>query len=60
MARVTFTRNFDYKPTPRRMFCYRAGESYTVKRECADQAIAAGAAIEEKAPRRRKTQVEGE
>lgn len=53
MARVTFIRNFDYKPTPRVLYAYRAGESKTVKRECADLAIARGAAIEDKPPSRR-------
>lgn len=54
MARVYFMRNFDYKPTPQRLYAYKAGQEYTVKRECADQAIAGGYGVEEKPPRRRK------
>lgn len=53
MARVTFTADFDYKPTPRVLFAYKAGDIKTVKRDCADAAIAAGRAVEVKAPRRR-------
>lgn len=46
MARVRFTDNFDYKPTPRSTIGYKAGMELTVKRECADQAVAAGKAVE--------------
>jgi len=44
MARVKFTKNFDYKPTPQVTIAYGAGWEGTVKRECADQAVAAGKA----------------
>jgi hypothetical protein len=46
MARVRFTHDFDYKPTPRSTIGYKAGMELTVKRECADQAVAAGKAAE--------------
>jgi hypothetical protein len=45
MARVRFNRPFSYRPKPGVIIAYKATE-YTVKRECADQAIAAGAAEE--------------
>ncbi|UXS49279.1 hypothetical protein [Agrobacterium tumefaciens] len=44
MARVRFTQDFDYKPTPQVTIAYEAGWEGTVKRECADQAVAAGKA----------------
>lgn len=56
MARVYFTKNFDFYPLwPSKVVlqAYRAGSAYTVKRECADQAVAGGFGAEEKAPRRR-------
>lgn len=43
--RVRFTENFDYKPTKRSTIGYLAGMEETVKRECGEQAIAAGAAV---------------
>lgn len=46
MARVRFTHDFDYKPTARSTIGYKAGMELTVKRECADQAVAAGKAVE--------------
>jgi len=45
LARVRFTADFDYKPTPSITIAYKAGMEMTVKRECADQAIAAKKAI---------------
>lgn len=48
MARVKFTADFDYRPTPSVTIAYLAGMEQTVKRECADQAIAAGKAEEVK------------
>ncbi|WWT40017.1 hypothetical protein [Nostoc phage Nsp-JY10] len=45
MAKVLFTHDFDYKPTPRITIGYRAGMKKTVKRECADRAIASGKAV---------------
>jgi hypothetical protein len=45
MARVKFTKDFDYKPTSQSTTAYLAGWEGTVKRECADQAIAAGKAV---------------
>jgi hypothetical protein len=50
MAHVRFTRDYDYHPTRHVWIAYKAGQSYSVKRECADAAIAAGAAVEEDAP----------
>lgn len=46
MARIRFTRDFDYKPTSQSTIGYKAGMELTVKRECADQAVAAGKAVE--------------
>ncbi|NLS07612.1 hypothetical protein HGP14_30580 [Rhizobium sp. P32RR-XVIII] len=46
MARVRFTHDFDYKPTSQSTVGYKAGMELTVKRECADQAVAAGKAVE--------------
>lgn len=46
MARVRFIADFDYKPLPSMTIAYRAGMVCVVKRECADQAIAAGKAID--------------
>ena len=44
MARVRFIADFDFKPTRRVTVAYVAGMEMTVKRACADQAIAAGKA----------------
>lgn len=44
MTRVRFTQDFDYKPTSQTTIGYKAGMEQTVKRECAEQAIAAGKA----------------
>ncbi|MCS0460849.1 hypothetical protein [Rhizobium favelukesii] len=46
MARVRFTGDFDYKPTTPTTIGYKAGMELTVKRECADRAVAAGKAVE--------------
>ena len=46
MARIRFTANFRYRPLPSITYAYRAGTTETVKRDCADQAIAAGKAID--------------
>ncbi len=46
MARVRFTRDFDYQPTGRTTIGYLAGMEMTVRRECADQALKVGAAVE--------------
>lgn len=50
--RVRFTADFDYRPTPQVTVGYLAGMEMTVKRECAEQAIAAGAAVKVSAGRR--------
>lgn len=54
MARVRFLRDFDYRPSdrPRVVVAYKADMELTVKRECADAALAAGAAVEVPAPAR--------
>lgn len=52
MAYVRFTEDFDYKPTEQVTFGYLAGMEMTVRRECADQAVAAGKAIKVKRVRR--------
>ncbi|MCW8283937.1 hypothetical protein K7A42_23825 [Agrobacterium sp. InxBP2] len=44
MARVRFREDFDYRPTPQVTIAYNGGWEGTVKRECADQAVAAGKA----------------
>jgi hypothetical protein len=41
MARVRFTEDFDYKPASQVTVGYLADWSGTVKRDCADKAIAA-------------------
>lgn len=46
MARVRFTKDFDYKPKSQVTIGYKAGTEMTVRRECADAAIAAGKAVE--------------
>lgn len=46
MARVRFIADFDYKPLPSMTIAYRAGMVCVVKRECADQAIATGKAVD--------------
>jgi hypothetical protein len=46
MTRVRFTADFDYKPTRQTTIGYKAGMEETVKRQCAEQAIAAGKAEE--------------
>ncbi|WP_312619047.1 hypothetical protein [Agrobacterium pusense] len=44
MARIRFKQDFDYKPTPQTTVAYEAGWEGAVKRECAEEAIAAGKA----------------
>jgi hypothetical protein len=46
MARVRFIADFDYKPTRAVTVAYKAGMQCLVKRDCADQAIAAGKAVD--------------
>ena len=46
MALVLFTADFDYKPTRACTIAYKAGMTMTVKRDCANQAISAGKAVE--------------
>lgn len=46
MARVRFIEDFDYKPKSQITIGYKADTEMTVRRECADAAIAAGKAVE--------------
>lgn len=57
MARVRFTRDFDYQPegTFGVTIAYRGGQEYTVKREAADAAVKARAASEIDPPARGKS-----
>ena len=63
MARVKFTENFDYKPTTQITIAYKAGWEGTVRRECAEEAVAAGkaewAGKDAEAQRDGKTQISG-
>lgn len=52
MARVRFTADFDYRPTKVSTIAYKKGMVETVRRECADQAVAEGKAVELKPLRR--------
>jgi hypothetical protein len=52
MAHVRFSQDFDWSPRLHVVIAYKAGESYVVRRECADEAIAAGAAKEVEPQRR--------
>ncbi|TWF53262.1 hypothetical protein [Neorhizobium alkalisoli] len=55
MAWVRFTEDFDFRPTRSSLIAYRAGMQLSVRRACADQAIAAGKAVTVKAPARKKS-----
>jgi hypothetical protein len=44
MARVGFTADYDYKPTSQMTIGYQAGWTGTVKRDCAEKAVAANKA----------------
>jgi len=46
MAKVRFTADFDYRPTRAIVFAYKAGMEMTVKRDCANKAIAAHKAVD--------------
>ncbi len=52
MARVRFVSDHDYKPTAMSTIAYKAGMELTVKRECAEEAIAKGKAVEVDPPRK--------
>lgn len=43
MPWLLFRRDFDFKPRPQFMICYRAGHRYLVTRACAAEAMLAGA-----------------
>ena len=58
MARVRFTDNFDYRPTRVSTIAYKKGMELTVRRECADEAVAKGKAVEVDPPRRASTKPE--
>jgi hypothetical protein len=42
--RIRFIRDFDYHPTPQVTIAYKAGMTEFVRLECAEQAVAKGAA----------------
>ncbi|MDR3512630.1 MAG: hypothetical protein P4L73_13425 [Caulobacteraceae bacterium] len=46
MARVRFLADFDWWPTTTSVTAHKAGQELTVRRACADQAIAEGKAVE--------------
>ncbi|TKT78419.1 hypothetical protein [Aquamicrobium sp. LC103] len=52
MARLRFTADFDYRPTPMSTIAYKEGMELTVRRECADEAVAKGKAVEIDPPRK--------
>lgn len=52
MARIRFSDDFDWSPRFGVTIAYKGGEEYTVKRECADAAVAAGKGKELGAPRK--------
>lgn len=52
MARVRFSADFDFHVTRTSLIAYTAGRSYTVKRACADLAVAQGKAVEIDVPPR--------
>jgi len=54
MPWVRFTKAFDWKPTLKVMFAYKAGAVYLVKRACADQAIKEGKAVEIERPEKKR------
>ncbi|MBD0416509.1 hypothetical protein [Oryzicola mucosus] len=54
MARVRFTDDFDYRPRFGVTIAYKKGMEETVRRECADEAIAKGVAKEINPPRRER------
>lgn len=54
MARIRFSRDWDWKPSPRVTIAYRGGHEYTVKRECADAAVKDGAGKEIRPPAKGK------
>lgn len=56
MAIVRFTADFDYRPTKVCTIAYKKGMVETVRRECADQAVAEGKAIEMKPLRKGETE----
>lgn len=48
MARITMLRDFDWRVPDAKSattIALKSGETYTVKRQCADDAVAAGAAL---------------
>lgn len=54
MARVRFIADYDYRPTGagNALLAYKAGKSYTVKRECAAIAVLLGKAVDVDVPPR--------
>lgn len=58
MARVRFSQDFDYRPTGGKTIEYKAGMELTVRRECADEAISRGKAVEVKTHSRTSSNAE--
>lgn len=52
MARVRFLADFDYRPRAGVTIAYKKGMELTVRRECAEQAIALKKAKELRPPRK--------
>lgn len=53
MARIEMVRDFDWRVPGAKsatMIALKAGQSYTVKRACAESVVAAGAGVEIEAP----------
>ncbi|WP_275790552.1 hypothetical protein [Pararhizobium gei] len=60
MAHVRFTGDFDYRPTKNTVIGYLEGMALNVRRECAEQAIAAGKAVETKPKGRASTSADSD
>jgi hypothetical protein len=56
VARVKFSEDHDYRPSPRVVIAYKAGNVYSVKRDCADEAVALGRGVEIDPPSREERQ----
>ena len=52
VARIRFTDDFDWHPTPRTTIAYLSGMEVPVKRACCDAAVAAGKGVEVSTPNR--------
>ena len=59
MAKVRFTGDFDWKPSPQVTLAFRAGQEHSVTRACATAAKAAGKAVEIR-PKKKEPDAEGQ